>query len=408
MNPARPHPEPFGSAQGEGRRSPTTLEILMFITALGGMAMAVLAAIGLGLLGFVSALDGDQVGALTGFWTMAGALTVAVALGPAAYWSGRAVFGFPPADAGRPGSRWLLLLLVYPACLVFGWMAQNRGAAPLLLGPVALIGTAALSVAFVLWLVRRLGPAITPLRAWGHFTIGLTAMPLAAMVFELIVVLPLLMILGVWLLTSPEGHAWSLSFQQATADPDLALQSAGEFLKSPFILIGLYGYVGLAIPVIEELLKTMAVWPFLRRGLSGSEAFLAGALGGAGYALFEALFLTQPGEAWLATTFARVGATLLHVFTAALTSYGLMQAVRRRRYAVGVGTFLAAMAMHALWNLAAVTIGISSIPITTSAPPPLGVFNALAALLIIGLTVTSALGLVLAWGRLGREDAERG
>jgi hypothetical protein len=36
-----------------------------------------------------------------------------------------------------------------------------------------------------------------------------------------------------------------------------------------------------------------------------------------------------------------------------------MDAVRRRRYAVGVASFVAAIALHALWNLAAVTIGIS-------------------------------------------------
>ncbi|MBM2843137.1 MAG: hypothetical protein HW404_974, partial [Anaerolineales bacterium] len=39
MNSARPRPE-----RSEGRRSPTTIQILMFITALGGIAMALLAA----------------------------------------------------------------------------------------------------------------------------------------------------------------------------------------------------------------------------------------------------------------------------------------------------------------------------------------------------------------------------
>ena len=403
MNPERARPE-----RSEGRRSPGTLEILMFITALGGIAMALLAAAGLGSLGAFSLLDGDQVNALTGLWTMAGALAVAIALAPAAYWSGRAVFGYPPRTPGRPSGLWLLLILGYPACLALGWMAHNRGAAPLVLGPLGLIGTACLSVIFIGWLVRRLGPPITPLRAWGHFTIGLTAMPLTAMVFEFVAILPLLLVVAVWLLTSPEGSALAASLQQSALDPDLAMQNAGEFLQSPFVLIALYGYVGLAIPVIEELIKTMAVWPFLRRGLPATEAFLGGALGGAGYALFEALFLTQPGEAWITTTFARIGATMLHVFTAALTSYGLMQVVRRKRYAVGVGAFLAAMVMHALWNLAAITIGIAAVPITSSAPPPLADFSGAAALLLIVLTVTSALGLALAWGRLSRTEQASG
>src|SRR3972149_4576609 len=102
MNSARPRPE-----RSEGRRSPTTIQILMFITALGGIAMALLAAVALGGLGVIAAFDGDEFNALTGLWTMAGALAVAVALAPAAYWSGRAIFGYPPPDRGRPNGLWL-------------------------------------------------------------------------------------------------------------------------------------------------------------------------------------------------------------------------------------------------------------------------------------------------------------
>jgi hypothetical protein len=179
MIPSRPGPE-----RSEGRHSATTLEILMFITALAGAAMAVAAALVLGLLGVLAGIGQDPTNALTGVWMMAGALAVAAALAPAAYWSGRAVFGYPAAPAGRPSVRWLLLMLAYPVCLVLGWLAHSRATAPLLLGPLALVGTSCLSIFFVAWLVRRLGPAVTPLRAWGHFTIGLTAMPFAAMVFE--------------------------------------------------------------------------------------------------------------------------------------------------------------------------------------------------------------------------------
>jgi hypothetical protein len=388
------------------QHSATTLEILMFITALGGISLALLMAVGFGAVGLVAAVGGSQLDALTGFWTMAGSLTIAAALVPPAYWSGRAVFGLPPAGISRPNALWLVPILAYPLCLGLGWLAHTRDSATLILGPVALIGTACLSAILVGWLLRRLGPPVTPLRAWGHFTVGLTGMPLAAVLVEFVVLLPLLAILGFWLVMSPEGQAWAATFRDTT-DPELALQAAGELLASPFVLIGVYGYVGLAIPVIEELIKTMAVWPFLRRGLSSAEAFLGGALGGVGYALFEALFLTQPGEAWIATTFARIGATLLHVFTAALTSYGLMRGVRTRRYAITVGAVLGAIAMHALWNLSAVTIGISSTPIGASPEPPGAGVNGLAVIVLLALTLTSALGLVLAWGRLPAAEPDR-
>jgi hypothetical protein len=160
----------------------------------------------------------------------------------------------------------------------------------------------------------------------------------------------------------------------------------------------------LAIPVIEESLKTMAIWPFLRRGLPGNEAFLGGALGGAGYALFEALFLTQPGDVWLATTLARVGATLLHVFTASLTSWGLMEGVRRRRYFVTIATFGVGVTMHGLWNLAAVTIGFASLPMGSAVGPFPDGTDTLAALLLLILILIAGLGLVFAWRRLAGRD----
>jgi len=192
----------------------------------------------------------------------------------------------------------------------------------------------------------------------------------------------------------------------AWPQPDVATDLALRFVSSPLALVGVYGYIALAIPMIEELVKTMSVWPFLRRGLSPAQAFLGGALGGAGYALFEALFLTQPGEVWLLTTFARAGASLLHVFTAALTSWGLMEGVHRRRYGVMVGAFAAAITMHGLWNMSAVTIGISSVPVETPLPPVLEGLAGLAPLLLACLIAVSVLGLLTSWRRL-ETPAER-
>jgi hypothetical protein len=204
------------------------------------------------------------------------------------------------------------------------------------------------------------------------------------------------------MLTTPEGAELSAMFADSSSlDPQAATEAALGVLQSPVALVAIYGYVALAIPMMEELVKTMAVWPFLRRGLSPAQAFLGGALGGAGYALFEALFLTQPGEVWLVTTIARSGATLLHVFTAALGSWGLMEGVRRRRYGVMAGAFAAAVLMHGLWIMAAVTIGVSSAPVDTAIPPALsGVVSVVPALLAM-LTIISATGLLVGWRLLG-------
>jgi len=63
--------------------------------------------------------------------------------------------------------------------------------------------------------------------------------------------------------------------------------------------------------------------------------------------------------------------------------------------------------MHALWNLSAVTIGISSLPIETSPPSAVTGASGVAGILLIVLAVISALGLVLAWGRLPQTEPDR-
>src|SRR4030065_667202 len=114
-------------------------------------------------------------------------------------------------------------------------------------------------------------------------------------------------------------------------------------------------------PIVEETLKAIAVGPFLRRGLTPAEAFLSGTLAGAGYAMFEALFLTQPGQGWVETMLARVGATFVHVFTAGLSSWGLVEGFRYRRWSKCVLAALAAFAIHGAWNASAVGIGFGGV-----------------------------------------------
>jgi hypothetical protein len=93
--------------------------------------------------------------------------------------------------------------------------------------------------------------------------------------------------------------------------------------------------------------------------LTSAEAFLSGTLAGGGYALFEALFLTQPGEGWVETMLARVGATFVHILTAGLSSWGLVQGFRYRRWERCILAAVTAIIVHGMWNASAVGISIS-------------------------------------------------
>ncbi len=125
--------------------------------------------------------------------------------------------------------------------------------------------------------------------------------------------------------------------------------------------MGLLLFLGLLVPVIEESLKTAAIWPFLPAGLSSDEAFLGGALGGAGFALAEALFVTQPMAGWVVTAVARSGATLMHALATGLACWGLAEALTRRRWLEGGVALLSSIVLHGLWNISAVAIGLSQL-----------------------------------------------
>jgi hypothetical protein len=150
--------------------------------------------------------------------------------------------------------------------------------------------------------------------------------------------------------------------------------------------------------MLEEGLKTMSIWPLLSRGLSPAQAFLGGLLGGTGYALFESLFLPQPGGDWAATMLARSGTPLIHGLGTAMASWGLSQAINQRRWERLVGAYAAAVTLHGSWNLGAVALGLSPL-LPTAEIQGLGLGAARAVGLVsgvalVGLSLLALFGVV--------------
>jgi hypothetical protein len=140
--------------------------------------------------------------------------------------------------------------------------------------------------------------------------------------------------------------------------PDVLNELTSNLIEDPLIIVTIFAYVGIFVPLVEELVKTVAVWPLLRRGLKIGEAFICGALAGAGYALFEAFFLAQPGEEWALVMVARAGATLMHMFTTGVAAVGVARAYQTRSVSAALPYYFGAVSLHALWNFAALTLGV--------------------------------------------------
>jgi hypothetical protein len=187
-------------------------------------------------------------------------------------------------------------------------------------------------------------------------------------------------------------------------------ESLFQTLGQPGVLLIVLGYVVIIVPLIEEAAKTMAVWPFLRRGLSPASAFIGGAIGGAAYGLFEALFLTQPGPAWTTTMIARIGATVMHSFTAGLSSWGLAHVVGNRRWKSFGRAYLGAVLMHASWNGIALGISFNSIAAeyryVSLTPSMSAIINLSGVILLSLLSILGLIGLIRMPRRLMREQID--
>jgi hypothetical protein len=386
-------------------RTPARAFVLL-LASLAGQALALSAVVAMAGALVFSLASGDMDNATFAAWSAASSFGVMLALLPGAYWGWQRASGRAEPPPSFHARAWRAAWLLVPIGLLAGGLAFHQGGPglTLTLAPAMHVVTS-LSVAVVLILViQRRGPPVSSRKVATSFTIGLTAVPLMAVVAELAVLLPIVVIGGAWLVSSPEGISLVQSFMASGGDPaafDSSLLT--ELMRRPAVVATVFGFTAGIVPWIEELAKTAAVWPSLRRGLPAAQAFLTGAVAGAGYGLFEALFLSQPGPDWLGTALGRLGASFMHAATAGLTSWGLMEWARERRWDRALASYFLSVLAHAVWNTAALSSGYDQLlrtPEGGGAPSTVGL---IAVLVLIALSLTAGLG--IAFRRRADEQA---
>jgi hypothetical protein len=380
----------------DAKHQPDGWDYALLIGGILGVFLGLAGTLALAAVALTGLVRGNHEAALTGEWSAAATLTMALLCLPAIFYGGGSVLGRAARARGKPNRRWLYLLLLFPISISAGYLAYERGTLTGLLGPVSHLLAAGLPVLAAVVIIRRLGPDLPERRVWGQFLAGLWITPACALTLELLTLIPLAAVLVIGIRSSIDFN--TLSELMVGPDP----LSAPEYtsllrglILQPWVIILVLSYIALIVPIIEEALKSVAVWPFLRRGLSPAEAFLSGTLAGGGYAMFEALFLTQPGEGWVETMLARVGATFVHVLTAGLSSWGLVQGFRYRNWARGILAATAAIVIHGFWNASAVGIGISAVADQAGiAEPGTQVWQLIGGAGVALLTVIGAVALV--------------
>ncbi|MFN2304935.1 MAG: PrsW family glutamic-type intramembrane protease [Anaerolineales bacterium] len=266
--------------------------------------------------------------------------------------------------------KWLMgLLLVWPLIVFIGWWTSGKPvAASFLLGPVNLLA-AGLPVLWIFNAARRKLNGDVPVRQWRIFGFSLTILPPVVIIVELLAVLLIALIMGILLVynislgSQIEEALTDLTNQIEVAgqDPEMIFQLIKPYLSQPTVIVWILVVFGGVVPIVEELLKPIALLGLVRHDVSIQEGFVSGILCGAGFALMEnILYLSMAvtSQDWLLLTVGRAGTGAMHMLGSGLIGWGLAKTLRGGKWWFAVLTSLAAFLLHGLWNALALVVGI--------------------------------------------------
>jgi len=273
-------------------------------------------------------------------------------------------------DGQRPHVRVILRvsLLAWPLVLALGWLVAGRpGLAVWLLGPINILA-AGIPVVWIYALAQRRLEAGPIERKWRIFGFSLTVSPVVIVLAEVLAlavlgIAALVLVLVLASLNPSFSQELETLVQQISAsqDVEVILQLLEPYLMRPAVIFGALAVLSGIIPLIEEILKPLALWGLAGRDLTDQEGFVAGLLSGAGFALLEnLLYFTNilTAEGWSFMVIGRAGTGVLHMFSSGLVGWALARAWRSGKWPFLGGMTLLAVAFHGLWNAFALLGGL--------------------------------------------------
>ena len=253
------------------------------------------------------------------------------------------------------------------------------------------------------------------LRAWGHLISGAWLAVTVSFVVEVLVI-GVLAVLGFMILivaAPAEFEALMQLLETLQVTEDFGLLS--DWLFKPWVMAGAFVTASMILPAIEEAFKPLGVILMLGRRPTPMAAFLGGVMGGLGFAVVESLSnLSATQEGWLVLVVARMGTMVMHGLTAGLVGWGWGQvAAHRARGALRLAAaYLTAMAVHGVWNAAAVAIALSGLSalgpgVALPQQAMLGALTIIGLLVLAGLTLAGVAGLSMIGFRLRQVEPAR-
>lgn len=289
-------------------------------------------------------------------------VTIGGLLVPAVVLSVRHLLGRPQSTLTLRGLRWwewILLPIAWIGILILATALFNNEIA---LWAIPVLQ--ALGVLLPIYVFIRVAAAGIELgshqHAWGAFASGMTLSPILSAIIEIFLVALLILGIGVYLALNPQAYDAALSLVQRlerASNLEQIVILLGPLLNNPLVLFGALFYFSILTPLIEEPVKSIGVWLGADRLRTPAQGFALGVLCGAGFAVVESMFATfSPDQSWGVTFLTRSASGLMHITASGLIGWGVARARLSRRHLPLIGAYALGIAIHGLWNGAAISI----------------------------------------------------
>ena len=326
--------------------------------------------------------------------------------------SGRTIPGLPSwAHKFRPS----LLIFLFPIVIFVGYLVSEYTDLAWLILPILHVLAVGLPILWVLYMGVRNLPLGSPQRMWGVFGSGLVLGP-GLIMFAEILVLVLIIFIGIFFIANRPGlveELTNLSQWLITSNPtpEMVLERLSDYLINPIVLLVIITFGSIMVPLIEEAIKPIGVWLLWGRSLRGAAGFAAGAISGAGYALFESLSLTSSSQEWAIIVVARAATAVIHILTTALMGRALVLAWRKKKYSQLFFTYFGVVLIHGFWNGLTLFVAFTSIVdeqlLNIDLPSYILALGRLAPVGLIFITVGCFIALIMAHRSLSRGLSKR-
>jgi hypothetical protein len=376
------------------------LRLAQAVVLVGALCIvaAGLAAGAIGVLAGVLGPAGDTLPLVTmslAFLALCMVLGVAMAWQASQALLGRESRPFRPARTG-------LLVALYALALLAGQFVLSRD----LLTPVTFppFHTAA-TVLPPLITLCLVGRALRGGTRWRDIDLqlgsGAFLSTTLAFLLELVVLVSVVIVVLVLVTLRPGGLEQMRTFVDQMQDPTWLQDPSGwaPLARSPIVAALALLVAAVAIPIIEEAVKTVGVGLAFYRRPGLAEAFLWGLACGAGFSLVEGMFSTATAlESWAAVVLLRVGATMLHCVTGGLMGIAWYALLAQRDWLRALALYVASVSIHGTWNALTVTMTLVSVSSSGGSPQGIatrfaGTSTALILSLLLTLSLASGFGL---------------